>query len=286
MARKKGRKPKAKIYNNNEINQITNNECLIAHIPLTLDKINNYNNKQNNIINNKNYNDNIKTKIKSDLFIENNNTNISTNNSEKDLLNKIKILENKIFEIQEQNNNVINYNYSSVNLYDNIKQNNNNLCWWCCHKFNNLPIYLPERKQDNNYYVYGYFCSFNCALSYNIELDDYKVWERTSLLNQLYYDLTKQINKIYPAPHKYMLKAFGGKLTIEEFRNKSLYINKSYRFIIPPLKSIIPNIEEKNNNNNSCNIISNDNNDLVLRRSKPLVRTVNSIEKVMNLQLH
>lgn len=285
MAKKKGRKPKAKIYNNNEINQLNENECLIAHIPLTLEKISSYNNKKKLIVNNINQNNDIKTKIQSDLFI-NNSANIITNNSEKELLNKIKLLENKIFEIQEQNNNVINYNYSSINLYNDIKQDNNNLCWLCCHKCNNLPIYLPERKQDNNYYVYGYFCSFNCALSYNIEIDDYKVWERTSLLNQLYFDLTKQINKIYPAPSKYMLKAFGGKLTIEEFRNKSLYIDKSYRFIIPPLKSIIPHIEEKNNNNNNSNILSNDNNDLVLRRSKPLVRTVNSIEKIMKLQLH
>ena len=42
-----------------------------------------------------------------------------------------------------------------------------------------------------------------------------------------------------------MLKSFGGTLTIEKFREKSLYIDKSYRFIIPPLKSIITKIEVK-----------------------------------------
>ena len=261
---------------------MSNEECIIAHIPLTLEKISAYNNKK--LVNDTNIVSNNK-KIHSDLFINKSVNKISTN-SNKDLLAKIKILENKILDLQHKNNNVINYNYSSVNLYNNLPENSNNLCWWCCHKCNNLPVYLPENKQNNNYYVYGYFCSFNCALAHNIELNDYKVWDRTSLLNQLYYDLTKKIAKIYPAPSKYMLKSFGGSLTIEEFREKSLYIDKSYRFIIPPLKSIIPKIEEKNNNNNVKIVLDNDNNDLVLRRSKPLVKNVNSIEKIMNLKLH
>ena len=61
------------------------------------------------------------------------------------LLAKIKILENKILDL-DKNNNVINYNYSSVNLYNNLPENSNNLCWWCCHKCNNLQYIYQKNK--------------------------------------------------------------------------------------------------------------------------------------------
>ena len=54
---------------------------------------------------------------------------------------------------------------------DNIT-NNNYLCWWCCHEFSNLPVYLPHKYCDGFFYVSGNFCSFNCCLSYNFGLKD------------------------------------------------------------------------------------------------------------------
>jgi hypothetical protein len=283
MPKKKERKPKAKIHNKENITQIQNNDCLIAHIPLSLDKIQTYNNKNDIIIND------IKKKVVTNSII---NTELFTNKkpllnnkSEQNLQLKIKVLENKITELEELNISKIYYNNSSVNLYNNIKHDSNNLCWHCCHKFDNIPIYLPETKKENKYHVYGYFCSFNCALAYNIELNDYKVWERSSLLNQLQFDITKNCKNIFPAPNKYLLKSFGGGMDINEFRNNSINIDKSYRFIIPPLTSIIPIIEVKNNNKPK-NVSININKELVLRRTKPLNKNTNSIEKIMNLQLH
>lgn len=282
MPRKKGRKPKAKIYTKENISKIQNKDCLIAHIPLTLDKIQSYNQK-NNIITNENKKKIINNSIiNTELFT--NKKPIISSRSDNNLQQKIKLLENRIEEIEELNNSKINYNYSSINLYNNIEKNSNNLCWHCCHKFDTLPIYLPEKKQDNTYHVYGYFCSFNCALSYNVDLNDYKVWERNSLLVQLQFDLIKKCSTIFPAPNKYLLKSFGGNMTIEEFRNKSLCIDKSYRFIIPPLKSIIPIIEETSNNKEKVQHTFN--NELVLRRTKPLNKNTNSIEKIMNLKLY
>ena len=137
--------------------------------------------------------------------------------------------------------------------------------------------------------MYGYFCSFNCAMAYNIDLNDYKIWERSSHLNQLYYKLNNKYKKINPAPSKYSLDIFGGKLSIYTFRKKFLNTNIDYRLIIPPLKSIIPIIEEKQiNNNNNNNNNSNFNKlteSLVLKRKKPISTLNNSIEKAMNLQL-
>ena len=147
MPRKKGRKPKAKIYTKDNISKIQNNDCLIAHIPLTLDKIQSYNQK-NNIITNENKKKNINNSvINTELFT--NKKPIISNRSDNNLQQKIKFLENKIKEIEELNNNKINYNYSSINLYNNIEKNSNNLCWHCCHTFDTLPIYIPEKKQDN-----------------------------------------------------------------------------------------------------------------------------------------
>ena len=49
-------------------------------------------------------------------------------------------------------------------------------CWWCCHKCD-VPLSLPEKLYDDTFHVFGCFCSFNCAAAYNVNLNDYKIWE-------------------------------------------------------------------------------------------------------------
>src|SRR5690349_6873648 len=39
-------------------------------------------------------------------------------------------------------------------------------CWWCDHQFNNYPCFIPTKYYKKTYYVYGCFCSFNCAMAY------------------------------------------------------------------------------------------------------------------------
>ena len=46
------------------------------------------------------------------------------------------------------------------------------------------------------------------------------------------------INIIRPAPSKYLLKMFGGNLTIEEFREAHINSDKTYVLNIPPMISI------------------------------------------------
>ncbi len=121
----------------------------------------------------------------------------------------------------------------------------NSACWWCTYEFDNEPCYLPDRYGDNKYYVFGCFCSFNCALAYNINLRDYKVWERISLLNQLYYDSTKTNEIIDIAPSKEILKKYGGILTIEEYRKNFLIKTKKYLILPHPIIVTNPVIEEK-----------------------------------------
>lgn len=285
---KKGRKPVAKILNKNNLNDLNNNECLIVHLPISIEKINDYNNKNDiNLVCNKkkkNVEDNFK--ITSKLFDNKESKPSKTDDKEKNLLKKIEELKNHISKIEKKNINTITHNYSCCNN-NTIKKNNNLVCWWCSHKFNENPIYLPDNKINNSYNVYGYFCSFNCAMAFNIELDDYKVWERSNYLNQLYYSINKKYSTIKPAPSKYTLDIYGGELTIDNFREKFQYSNKEFRFILPPLKSIIPvfeelNLNSNNDNNNHFNKLSDN---LVIKRKKPLNKFSNSIEKAMNLKI-
>ena len=95
-------------------------------------------------------------------------------------------------------------------------------CWWCCHNFENTPCGIPIKLENNTFYVYGCFCSFNCALTYNFNTNDDKKWERAGLINLLYnktYNISDDIEtELNYAPNRECLKDFGGYLTIEKFR--------------------------------------------------------------------
>lgn len=101
-----------------------------------------------------------------------------------------------------------------------------NIC--CMHdscKIKGKPYFLPDKYNNGIFYIIGWFCSLNCALAYNLNLKDDNINQRTNLLYYLY-----QINNenILPAPDKILLKKFGGKYNIDEFRN----LNKHNDYII------------------------------------------------------
>ena len=94
------------------------------------------------------------------------------------------------------------------------------MCWWCKHKFSTEPVFLPENYYKGKYYVRGYFCSYNCALSFNLDLSDDKTWVRTSLLNKIYSETFSSNEPLKPAPSWLVLKKFGGILTIDDYRKQ------------------------------------------------------------------
>lgn len=142
-------------------------------------------------------------------------------------------------------------NTSQNILVDLIDNNTKNIlakktdicCWWCCHKFLNSPIGLPIRHENNKFYVKGCFCSFNCALSYNIDSNSDNASEYESLLYLLLKKMnnTKEFCEIQEAPPRESLKMFGGVLTIDDFRNN---FDVKYNIIYPPMLAIIPKLEE------------------------------------------
>lgn len=94
-------------------------------------------------------------------------------------------------------------------------------CWWCAHNFTNNPIHIPDKYIDEKYYVFGFFCSLNCAAAYIIDNNDYKMYTRYSFFLKMY-----ELNEIKCSPDWKYLKKFGGNLTIEEFRTEHVLPNK------------------------------------------------------------
>ena len=161
-----------------------------------------------------------------------------------------------------------------------VKDKTDIACWWCTCNFNTPPCFIPEKVVDNTYYVFGCFCSFNCAASYNVSIDDYKVWDRYSLIKKLYNTIYENNKDILVAPPRESLKKFGGPLSIEEFRRNHEVVKKKYRMIMPPMVSIVPFIEESYVDNSKFKKlkIMNGEDDYVLKRSKPLPNTKNTLQ--------
>lgn len=218
-------------------------ECVVVHLPINIKKfqkselfmdkeILNYdpkiidplpydptNNKNNNIY------EHI-VKEKQTLTIENKN--------EYNIHKKEKFVNKKVKEILIQ-----------FNDYNKIQQwpfSTDIKCWWCCYNFDNTPCGIPIKYEINTFYVYGCFCSFNCALSYNFNSNIDKKWERAGLI-KLLYNKTHNIthSELDYAPNRECLKDFGGYMTIDEFRKKN---DTAFTINYPPMLSIIPQMEE------------------------------------------
>lgn len=252
--------------------------------------------------------------IDKDVFFNGNQMEVFIN--EDDYKKKIKSLQNIIETLNHKIKSLDNYRSRqviknkvdlSIESYDyngyngdsvetNIIRKSKFKCWHCVDYFDSVAIGLPEKFYNDKFYVFGNFCSFNCAMKYNYDLDDHKVWDRSSLLYQMYTMMYDNPNDtIVPAPPREMLKEFGGKFTTEEFRQSTVNGNKHYRLIMPPMLSIQPLIEEdyrKNKNDNERILhvpidvknLAKANKNLKLKREKPLMNSKYSLEKTMGIK--
>lgn len=158
----------------------------------------------------------------------------------------------------------------------------NTWCWWDGHPFTNLPCVLPELYHNGEYHVIGCFCSYNCALAWNLFfIKDSKIHHRKSLTYKLYreqYGLkSDEVIEIKEAGPRQILKNFGGEMSIDVYR-RSFLVNKEYVVYMPPIKPINMIIEEKN-----ADVHDDQNdNDFVLKRSKPLSKK-RSVISSMNM---
>ncbi len=119
-------------------------------------------------------------------------------------------------------------------------------CWWCDHGFDSLPVYIPNQYKNGIYYVFGNFCSFNCAGKYNnAMLNDYKYQTRYSLLQNLKIKITGSTQPIKFAPQRELLNTKGGPYTIEQFRKGFTICSLDLHMNMPPLMPLVHTIEEK-----------------------------------------
>jgi hypothetical protein len=308
IKKKRGRKPTGKIIELNKT-VINNNDypnCIIAHLPISNKDILKITKQNNKIITeNKNLSiEEININI-NDCETHKNNKSITLNNFNSgdlnksyctkcetlekkcsDLTDKIKELENQINQERHINPiiNIKEHHICDVKIH-NINNNKmewekktDTYCWWCCHNFDNIPIGLPEKYINDTFHLYGCFCSFNCAQAYNLNTNDNKIWERYSLLNffkKKICDLNdikyKNYDYINSAPPRQSLNIFGGPMTIDDFRNSLYTLTKNYNYILPPMIPLIGILEIIPQELTPTNVkIKNINNNLKLKRSKPL----------------
>jgi len=140
--------------------------------------------------------------------------------------------------------------FDDKNPFDvNDLEKNTILCYNCCHKFKNKPLSLPIKYNEKTeiFEVFGTFCSWGCMKTYNTESNDSNMSYRNNLIFLLAGKMNNNFTSIKSAPPKYALKAFGGKLTIDEYRAVSNDNTTSYTILYPPLVPINP-IVDKNTN--------------------------------------
>ena len=166
----------------------------------------------------------------------NNSENINDNNKEKedDLL---KILWKKLKDLEM---NLVNNNVTKKSC-----------CFWCSYHFDNPSIVIPKYELENKYYVYGSFCTPQCAAAYllNEQIDTSTKFERYSLLNNIYGKIYNYEKNIKPAPNPlYLLDKYYGNLTIQEYR-KLLENDKIITIVDKPMVKLLPSLYEDNNDN-------------------------------------
>lgn len=119
-------------------------------------------------------------------------------------------------------------------------------CFWCCHKFNWSPVYIPI-SYDAYKHLYtceGHFCSPECALAHiyaDNRISDSTRWNRHSLLRNLYAEVY-QNRYLSPAPPRTLLRMFGGPLDIEQYREYTFNDNNIVLSEIHPIRLLFPSM--------------------------------------------
>jgi hypothetical protein len=180
-----------------------------------------------------------------------------------------------------------NYEVNEINEINEINENNllNNgegntcvkTCWNCCHTYDFITCQAISKYENDIFYTYGNFCSYECTARYLFETyHNNDLWNKYSLLNLYYNITTKKINEIVKlAPNRLALQLFGGNLTIEEYRANHSSTYQDVR--LPP---IIPVNLNYYNYDNKVKI--NELNVLKLYRTKPIANK-NNILNTMNI---
>lgn len=113
------------------------------------------------------------------------------------------------------------------------------LCWHCCHSFETKPVPFPCKYDDKSdtFHIAGNFCSWNCSKAFKRNADATHRGMDEHVFTLFYKRCTGTIKPTISAPPKFLLKSFGGTLSIEEFRAKTA--SEMVSFVHLPPKMIL-----------------------------------------------
>lgn len=176
-------------------------------------------------------------------------------------------------------------------------------CWWDCHAFSGVPAVIPLRLRISSLvtddvrpratiYVYGCFCSWNCAYAYYLH-DPQKFKHDVPMLMKFMYKKLHNGEQLVlkPAPNRLLLNMFGGIFTIEQFRSEFIR-NKNFKIhdlrIISSIAlydckiNLFDKITSRDQSNevvvDTSNTEKTDKSTLVVKRNKPLKRDKNTLD--------
>jgi hypothetical protein len=164
------------------------------------------------------------------------------------------------------------------------------LCWWCCHSWGGEFLHLPFKidPKTNKHVTMGDFCSWECMAAFNIDKNGIHTGSKINMLiASAYKKATGHLRHPKPAPSRYVLKSFGGNLSIDEYRN--LEPNNHpiismpgqlhrVHIVSPAPRTLFTKATPINTDGNI------DNESLKLKRTKPLKRDQNNLENMMGLK--
>lgn len=295
-----------------------NDDEIILHLPISLKDISKDNNNSNNVFEDPKKGIIIPKQQDTNIFTINDIQSDSSGNSSNcevndvyvyDLKQKIKEQEKSIKQLTKEleeckslvSENVIDgtnnrkVSKMNINLIDTtsgkqiIVDKTDIACWWCSYNFDSPPCFLPDNYINNTFHVFGCFCTFNCAAAYNLNINDASVWNRYSLLKKLYSIMCKKDDDtdtvISTAPPREVFDKFGGTLKYADYRKTCTKNIKEYRFIMPPMTSIVPLIEEGQSDKTKVSIsLADINKKTSLRRTKPLPNTKNTLFETFGIK--
>lgn len=171
------------------------------------------------------------------------------------------------------------------------------LCWHCCHAIPEQPIPMPVKYDSarNVFTVTGAFCGFPCIKTFNSERNSYLRATNANTITLFHKRWTGVLTHIKGAPPRMALQAFGGWLSIEEFRNSE----KVSTSLLPPKMLPLEYIFEQQAAQASGRIapvqnlsttvdfkdVTTKNENLKLKRSKPLQVNRNTLERTMGINM-
>jgi hypothetical protein len=250
---KRGRRPKVPV-NVTKVENLNSDTPIIAHLPIDLSEV--INEQVDEIF--------IKPENEYSRYDNHNDT-------------EVKMLKKKIEELNTR-----------LSKYEkNIKPSiiiceGDSKCWWDNNFFNTPAVEMPESYFNGIFNCTGKFCSWECMMAYNIDINDENISKRTSLIYMMYKKTYDSYRIINPAASWKILIDFGGVISIEDFRNNLTTNSLEYNYIKPPMISRISYIEKIPIKKDDSNDVKND--DLILKRSKPLKSSKYNLESIMGLK--